>query len=168
MSTRVDISTLLATHAATFSVVCPTEIFAPARKFDRAGNPRRIAGSPCGYALNGSPERSTSAAGSTCHAGVIISALLKFYGHAREPQGQAEGAEAEGGEETMKANLFLWIAALCLMSVSVVVLGVTLAQVVIGLIDSYDVWVVGGGAVAGILVAGLLAAAAMAWAAQKD
>lgn len=64
------------------------------------------------------------------------------------------------------ASLFLWITALCLMGISVIVLAVTLARVVIGLIDSYGVLVVGGGAVAGILVAGLLTA--IAWAAQED
>lgn len=58
----------------------------------------------------------------------------------------------------------IWIAAVCLMAVSVVVLAVTLAQVTIGLIYSYGVWVVIGAAVAGILVAGFTAA--VAWALQ--
>ena len=68
----------------------------------------------------------------------------------------------------MKASLslFFWIAALCVIGVSVVVLAVTLAQVVIGLIDSYGVWVVGGAAVAGIFIAGL--SATVAWTLRED
>ena len=100
--------------------------------------------------------------------GVSTVGFVPCLGVARFRDGQSEGAEAEGGEETMKASLslFFWIAALCLIGVSVVVLAVTLAQVVIGLIDSYGVWVVGGAAVAGIFIAGL--SATVAWALRED
>ena len=69
-------------------------------------------------------------------------------------------------QESYRQARKIWIAAVCLMVVSVVVLSVTLAWVTIGLIDSYGVWVVVGAAVAGTLVACFTAA--VAWALQED